>query len=179
MSYYQLWACHYRALVSCSPLLFNPLIDHHCVLDNVLMGPLRPLFSSNHPEYFIGNSSACAASYWHSRVKISPKHVKQMHFLSFILYQVRTFFQPQDQRKSLLHGEVESWERPALLQCVYFSSPTDFAHLHPDFRPRPDLPEACLLKILSPTPKNEFSWTRQGELEGGRNNFCPERIWNF
>ena len=43
-------------------------LDHNIVLDNILMGPLSSLFSANHSEHFIGNSSARAASYRHSWV---------------------------------------------------------------------------------------------------------------
>ena len=76
-------------------------LDHNIVLDNILMGPLGSLFSANHSEHFIGNSSARAASYRHSWVKMRAYIAMSTKFK-------HVFMKTQDQRKGLLHGDVES-----------------------------------------------------------------------
>ena len=135
-------------------------LDHNIVLDNILMGPLSSLFSANHSEHFIGNSSARAASYRHSWVIMRA-------YFSMSTKSKHVFIKPQDQREGLLHGDVECWEWPPLLQRFHFSSPTDFAHRHPSFRPRSNLSEARLLQVPPQTPDTEFSWTCERIIPAG------------
>ena len=142
-------------------------LDHNVVLNNILMGPLGSLFSANHSKHFIGNSSARAASYWHSWVIM-------LAYISMSTKSKHVLIKPQDQRKGLLHGDVESWEWPSLLQRFYLSSPTDFAHRHPDFRPRSNLSEARLLQVSPQTPETEFTWTGQRIIQTGLSHCCTQ-----